>query len=77
MTIEIAFYPVNKERNIYCYKFPLVQNESRLTGIYVFDGEDTIDLDIDLSQIDWDNLHPDDCVVQYMVNYDQAIVAIY
>lgn len=64
--------------NLFLFKIPLLYNWDRLCSIYTLedDGE-VIELDLDLSQVNWDILADRDVMRMAFMNFSRAIYARY
>lgn len=79
MTLITIKYTLKKD-NLYLYKFPLViinnSGQERLRRIFVEDSEGSIiDLDLDLSEIDWINIDNNSRLRQVFENFNSDIIA--
>ena len=66
-----------KRDNLYLFKIPLLYNWNRVCSIYTMDGDEIIELDLDLSQINWEILEDGDIMRMCFMNFPLAIYARY
>lgn len=73
--IKIDF--CNQKSNLFLYKFPLMNEGERLESIWIDDNGEPFQLDLDLSQVEWENATEETTLRMCFFNMNLTIYAHY